>query len=60
MAQLSFAYPDGYTAAMASEYKEVCQRYARRETEAQKPAAAPTASGAVKEGASQLRKLFGR
>lgn len=49
-----------YTAAMASEYKEVCQRYARRETEAQKPAAAPTASDAVKEGASRLRKLFGR
>ena len=50
----------GYTAAMASEYKEVCQRYASREAEAPKPAAAPTAGDAVKEGASQLRKLFGR
>lgn len=49
-----------YTAAMASEYKEVCGRYASRSAEAQKPAAAPTASDAVKEGASQLRKLFGR
>ena len=49
-----------YTAAMASEYKEICGRYARRSAEAPKPAAAPTASDAVKEGASQLRKLFGR
>lgn len=57
----------GYTAAMASEYKEVCARHAGRDAGAQKPAAAqqkpaaaPTAGDAVKEGANQLRKLFGR
>jgi uncharacterized protein DUF3617 len=50
----------GYTAAMASEYQAICSRHASRAAEEQKPAAAPTASGAVKEGASQLRKLFGR
>ena len=56
-----------YTAVMASEYKEVCQRYARREpdeqpaagAESQKPAA-PSAADAVKEGAGALRRLFGR
>ncbi len=60
-----------FTAAMASEYKEVCGKYARRE-DAERPAAAaaqqqkpgaaatPSAADAVKEGASQLRKLFGR
>lgn len=57
----------GYTAAMESEYKAVCARYASRSAEERpaaaapaKPAAAPTAADAVKEGASQLRKLFGR
>jgi hypothetical protein len=57
----------GYTAAMASEYKAVCARYASRGSEdapaaatAPKEQKAPTASDAVKEGASQLRKLFGR
>jgi hypothetical protein len=51
----------GYTAAMASEYKDVCARYASRGAETAKPApAAPTAADAVKEGASALRKLFGR
>lgn len=57
----------GYTAAMASEYKEVCARYASRGTE-ERPAAAaapaapaaPTAADVVKDGASALRKLFGR
>jgi hypothetical protein len=57
-----------YTAAMNSEYKAVCQRHASRRTEERpaaaaapaKPAAAPTAADAVKEGANQLRKLFGR
>lgn len=52
-----------YTAAMASEYKAICGRYARRDaapsSAAQAPAA-PSAADAVKEGASQLRKLFGR
>lgn len=52
-----------YTAAMASEYKAVCARYARAASESAKPAA-PSAADAVKsgvkEGASQLRKLFGR
>jgi hypothetical protein len=59
-----------YTAVMASEYKDVCGRYASRGAEQpaaaaapqQKPGAAatPSAADAVKEGASQLRKLFGR
>jgi len=76
-----------YTAVMASEYKEVCSRYASRGTESdeerdtaavqrtaaqQKPAqqqpaqqqesapAGPSAADAVKEGANQLRRLFGR
>jgi hypothetical protein len=65
-----------YTAVMASEYKEVCQRYARRGAgeqpaaedqtqQQQQPAtpatpAAPSATDAVKEGANKLRKLFGR
>jgi hypothetical protein len=57
-----------YTAAMASEYKAICGRYARRGAEdspaaaAQPaaPSAADTVKSGVKEGASQLRKLFGR
>jgi len=63
-----------YTAVMASEYKEVCQRYARRDPDEQPAAAAaqqaqqqqpaapaaPSAADAVKEGANQLRRLFGR
>lgn len=60
-----------YTAAMSSEYKAICQQYARRapddgqrpaRAQQQQPAApaAPTAADAVKEGANQLRKLFGR
>lgn len=59
-----------YTAAMSSEYKAVCGKYASRGAEQptaaaapqQKPAApaAPSAADAVKEGANQLRKLFGR
>lgn len=52
-----------YTAAMSSEYKAICGRYASRDaatrSAAQTPAA-PSAADAVKEGASQLRKLFGR
>ncbi len=62
----------GYTAAMASEYKAVCQKFARRAPEDEQPSAAaaaqqqpaapaaPTATDAIKEGANQLRKLFGR
>jgi len=56
----------GYTAAMASEYKAVCARHAgAASAEPAKPAAAaPSASdtvkSGVKEGANQLRKLFGR
>jgi hypothetical protein len=63
----------GYTAAMASEYKEVCQKYAGRRSggdeprpaaaqQQQQPAApaAPSAADTIKEGANQLRKLFGR
>jgi hypothetical protein len=70
-----------YTAAMESEYKAVCRRYARaggagataqreapaqqqqQQTQQQQPPAAPAAPSAVdtvKEGANQLRKLFGR
>lgn len=54
-----------YTAAMSSEYKEVCRRYASRgAAEAPspaKPAAAPSATDAVKEGArGVLKGLFGR
>lgn len=58
-----------YTAAMASEYKFVCGKYASAQggqrtaapaAAAPTPPAAPTAADAVKEGASQLRKLFGR
>jgi hypothetical protein len=48
---------------MASEYKAVCGRYARRDAaprSATQAPAAPSAADAVKEGASQLRKLFGR
>jgi hypothetical protein len=53
-----------YTAAMSSEYKPICGRYARRGAEEKPAAAAPSAAdtvkSGVKEGASQLRKLFGR
>jgi hypothetical protein len=52
-----------YTAAMASEYKAVCARYASAASESAKPAApsaADTVKSGVKEGASRLRKLFGR
>jgi len=60
-----------YTVAMSSEYKAICGRYAspgsgERPAAAApaKPASAPTAADAVKsgvkEGANQLRKLFGR
>jgi hypothetical protein len=64
----------GYTAVMASEYKAVCQRYASRQSDEEPAAAAaqqakeeqpaapaaPSAADAVKEGANQLRRLFGR
>ena len=63
-----------YTAVMASEYKEVCSRYASRQSDEEPAAAAaqqakeeqpaapaaPSAADAVKEGANQLRRLFGR
>lgn len=63
-----------YTAVMASEYKAVCQRYASRQSDEEPAAAAaqqaqqeqpatpavPSAADAVKEGANQLRRLFGR
>jgi len=63
-----------YTVAMKSEYREVCQNYARRSTRAAgtaaKPAAAPEGGQAasnpadavkegVKEGTRALRRLFG-
>jgi Protein of unknown function (DUF3617) len=53
-----------YTAAMASEYKDVCRRYASRgaaaSSDSAKPSAAPSASDAVKDGARALKGLFGR
>jgi hypothetical protein len=70
-----------YTAAMASEYKAVCQQYAsaggessRAAAQSRQPAAqgqpqqqdaggapaAPSATDLVKDGANQLRRLFGR
>jgi len=59
-----------YTAAMSSEYKDICGRYARRDAEPQPAAAAakqedsapvaPSAADVVKEGAGALRRLFGR
>ena len=70
-----------YTAAMASEYKAVCQQYASagagtspgaapsqqpgaqsqpQQKEASDASAAPSATDLVKDGANQLRRLFGR
>ena len=57
-----------YTAAMSSEYKAICAKYAGGYAEPQraaaKPAAAPGQSDAVsegvKEGTRALRNLFGR
>jgi len=58
-----------YTAAMSSEYGEFCGRYASRKARESAAAAdkqqdaapaAPSAADAVKEGANQLRRLFGR
>lgn len=54
-----------YTAAMSSEYKPVCAKYAGKFAESQRAPAkspqpsAPSATDAVKEGAKSLRKLFG-
>lgn len=57
-----------YTAAMSSEYKAICAKqaggFAQTQRAAAKPAAAPSAGDAVKEGVSQgaraLKNLFGR
>jgi hypothetical protein len=69
-----------YTAAMASEYKAVCQKYAsagggdsgaaapsqpgaqgqQQQQDASGAPAAPSATDMVKDGANQLRRLFGR
>ena len=57
-----------YTAAMSSEYKAICAKhaggFAQPQRAAAKPAAAPSAGDAVKEGVSQgakaLKNLFGR
>jgi hypothetical protein len=57
-----------YTAAMGSEYKAICAKYAGKFAEPQraaaKPAAAPSATDAVTDGVNQgtraLKKLFGR
>lgn len=57
-----------YTVAMSSEYKALCAKYAggfaKPQRAAAKPAEAPSAGDAVKEGVSQgaraLKNLFGR
>lgn len=55
-----------YTAAMSSEYKPICAKYAggfaQPQRTAAKPAApaAPSAADAVKEGTRALKNLFGR
>jgi len=57
-----------YTVAMSSEYKAICGKhassFAQPQRAAAKPAAAPSAGDAVKEGVSQgaraLKNLFGR